>query len=68
MPLSDITIRNAKPAEKPYKIYDGSGLYIKITPFGGKVCRLKYRYAGKEKLHALRKYPEDLYPTQLGIL
>jgi integrase len=57
MPLTDTTIRNAKPADKPYKLYDGGGLYIEITPSGGKLWRLKYRYAGKEKLQALGKYP-----------
>lgn len=57
MPLTDTVIRNAKPADKPYKLYDGGGLYIEITPSGGKLWRLKYRYAGKEKLQALGKYP-----------
>lgn len=57
MPLTDTTIRNAKPADKPYKLYDGGGLFVEITPSGGKLWRLKYRYAGKEKLQALGKYP-----------
>lgn len=57
MPLKDTTIRNAKPADKTYKLYDGGGLFIEITPSGGKLWRLKYRYAGKEKLQALGKYP-----------
>jgi integrase len=57
MPLTDIAIRNAKITEKAYKIYDGGGLFIEITPSGGRLWKLKYRYAGKEKLLSLGKYP-----------
>jgi integrase len=58
MPLSDTAIRNAKPKERPYKIADEKGLYLIVTPNGGKWWRLKYRYANKEKLLALGTYPE----------
>ncbi|MEQ1599832.1 MAG: integrase arm-type DNA-binding domain-containing protein [Methylotenera sp.] len=57
MALSDTTIRNAKPAEKAYKIYDSGGLFIQITPSGGKWWRLKFRFDGKEKLLSLGVYP-----------
>ena len=57
MSLTDIEIRNAKPKAKPYILSDGGGLYVQITPSGGKLWRLKYRFAGKEKLQALGKYP-----------
>ena len=57
MPLTDTEIRNAKPKGKPYILSDGGGLYVQITPSGGKLWRLKYRFAGKEKLQALGKYP-----------
>jgi integrase len=57
MPLTDSAIKNAKKNEKPYKLFDGGGLYIEIAPSGGKLWRLKYRYAGKEKLLSLGKYP-----------
>jgi len=56
--LSDAKARNAKPRPKPYKIADGEGLFLLITPGGGKYWRLKYFYAGKEKLLALGVYPE----------
>lgn len=49
MPLTDAQIRNTKPADKPYKLFDGEGLYLEIAPRGGKWWRLKYRMAGKEK-------------------
>lgn len=57
MALSDTAIRNAKPAEKAYKIYDSGGLFIQITPSGGKWWRLKFRFDGKEKLLSLGVYP-----------
>lgn len=58
MALSDIKIRNAKALEKPYKLADGGGLYVLVKPDGGKYWRLKYRYAGKEKLLAIGVYPD----------
>ncbi|QJW98461.1 hypothetical protein FTUN_6051 [Frigoriglobus tundricola] len=58
MPLSDAKARNAKPRTKPYKIADGEGLFLFITPSGSKYWRLKYFFADKEKLLALGVYPE----------
>jgi integrase len=58
MALSDTSIRNAKPAEKAYKLYDSDGLFMQVTPNGGKWWRLKYRFEGKEKLLSLGTYPE----------
>jgi integrase len=58
MPLTSVAIRNAKPAEKPLKLFDGGGLFLYIAPTGGKWWRLKYRYGGKEKLLSLGTYPE----------
>lgn len=57
MALTDTRIRNAKPAEKPYKLTDGGGLYIEIKPTGSKLWRLRYRLAGKENLFAAGEYP-----------
>lgn len=57
MPLSEFSIRKAKPAEKPIKLADGGGLYLLITPNGSKLWRLKYRFAGKEKLLSFGPYP-----------
>ncbi len=56
--LSDARVRNAKPKQKPYKIADGEGLFLLVTPSGSKYWRLKYFFAGKEKLLALGVYPE----------
>ncbi|EGF10887.1 phage integrase family site-specific recombinase [Neisseria bacilliformis ATCC BAA-1200] len=57
MPLNDRQIRNAKPAAKPYKLADGSGLYLAVTPAGGKLWRLDYAIDGKRKTLSIGKYP-----------
>ena len=57
MALTNIKIRNLKPKEKPYRVFDGGGLYLEITPAGGKLWRYKYRYQGRHKTLALGKYP-----------
>ena len=58
MALSDIAIRNAKPGAKPVKLADGAGMFLLVTPAGGKLWRLKYRVDGREKLLAIGAYPE----------
>ncbi len=58
MPLSDAKVRNAKPREKQYKLFDGDGLFLLVTPNGKKGWRFKYRFAGKEKLISFGTYPE----------
>lgn len=58
MPLTDTAIRNAKPADKPVRLFDGGGLYLEIAPSGGKWWRLKYRFGGKEKRYSLGVYPD----------
>ncbi len=58
MPLTDSAVRNAKPTEKTRKMFDGGGLYLEVTPRGGKWWRLKYRFGGKEKRISLGTYPD----------
>jgi hypothetical protein len=58
MPLSDIAIRAAKPGPKPIKLSDERGLFLLVQPSGGKLWRLKYRIAGKEKKLSLGRYPD----------
>lgn len=57
MSLTDFTIRKAKPQERPFKLADGGGLHIVVQQNGSKLWRLKYRFAGKEKLLSLGPYP-----------
>ncbi|MEO6927049.1 MAG: integrase arm-type DNA-binding domain-containing protein [Rhodanobacter sp.] len=58
MALTDTTIRTAKPTTKPQRLFDGGGLYLEVSPAGGKLWRLKYRHGGKEKRLALGAYPD----------
>ena len=57
MALTDIAIRNAKPGPKPIKMADGAGMFLLVTPAGGKLWRLKYRIDGREKLLAFGASP-----------
>ena len=57
MPLSDTSVRTAKPRPKTYKLSDSSGLYLEVVPSGSRYWRLKYRFGGKEKRLALGVYP-----------
>lgn len=58
MALTDIAIRNSKPGAKPIKLADGAGMFLLVTPAGGKLWRLKYRLDRREKLLAIGRYPE----------
>jgi len=58
MPLTNVAVRNAKPKDRPYKMYDSNGLYILIEPSGAKYWRVRYRVAGKERLLSAGLYPE----------
>ena len=57
MALTDTAVRNAKPAEKPQKLFDGGGLFLFVTKTGAKSWRLKYSFQRKEKLLTLGLYP-----------
>lgn len=58
MALTDTGVRNAKPGTKPAKLFDERGLFMIVTPAGGKWWRLKYRSDNKEKLLSLGTYPD----------
>lgn len=55
--LTDTKIKSLKPKEKPYKTGDAHGLYIYVSPSGGKYWRQKYRINGREKLLTHGEYP-----------
>ena len=57
MKLRDLDVRNAQPRARAYKLFDGAGLYLEVTPAGGKLWRLKYRFLGTEKRLVLGAYP-----------
>nr|WP_272693670.1 Arm DNA-binding domain-containing protein [Providencia sp. PROV039] len=58
MALSDMKIKTAKPLDKPYKLSDSGGLYLIVNRNGSKYWRMKYRFAGKEKIHSIGVYPK----------
>ncbi len=58
MSLTDTAVRNAKPGAKPFKMFDERGLFLIVTPAGGKWWRFRYKFGGKEKLLALGTYPD----------
>lgn len=58
MPLTDTAIRNAKPGDKPVKLSDERGLFLLISPAGGKWWRFKYRFDGKHKTLSMGVYPD----------
>jgi integrase len=58
-PLTDMRVRNAKPKDKPYKLADGGGMYLEITPSGSKLWRMKFmQSSGKESRLSFGAYPE----------
>lgn len=58
MPLTDPAIRKAKPGPKPAKLFDERGLFLLVTPAGGKWWRFRYKFDNKEKLLSLGVYPD----------
>ncbi|KZP63129.1 hypothetical protein A3462_12740 [Enterobacter bugandensis] len=48
MSLTDIKAKNAKPLEKEYKLTDGFGMFIRVTPKGSKYWQMAYRFEGKK--------------------
>lgn len=58
MPLTEIQARKSQPRERPYKLFDGEGLFLLVKPNGSKLWRMKYRFGGKEKLLSFGAYPD----------
>ena len=55
--LTDARIRSARPQRRPYKLRDGAGLYLLITPADARLWRLRYKVHGRESMLALGTYP-----------
>jgi len=58
MALTDTEIRKAKAKDTAYRLSDGGGLHLWITPAGGKLWRWKYRFESREKLMSFGGYPD----------
>ena len=58
MPLTETRLRALKPKDKSYKLADDRGLYVEVTPAGGKLWRFRYRIGKLEKKLAIGAYPD----------
>ena len=58
MALTAVAINKARGRAKPYKLTDGDGLFLYVTPNGGRYWRMNYRYLGKQKTLAFGVYPD----------
>ena len=56
--LTNTEVARAKAAAKPYKLTDGGGLYLEVTPAGGKHWRYRFRLNGKETIYTVGEYPD----------
>ena len=56
--LSKLLIEKAKHGSKTIRLWDGRGMYVEISPKGGKWWRLKYWFGGKERRMSLGVYPD----------
>lgn len=59
-PLSDTRIKNTKPTEKQFALYDGNGLQLRVMPNGTKSWIFNYIHptTKKRKNLGLGKYPD----------
>jgi hypothetical protein len=56
--LTDLNLRNLSTRDRPYKVSDGNGLYVLVSPTGLRAWRWKYRFASREKVLPLGRYPQ----------
>ena len=66
MLLTQFAIKNAKPREKPYKLADGNGLYLLVSPNGSKLWRLRYRFSDKQNMLSLGSFPKASHSLRLA--
>lgn len=61
MALTDRQIKAMQPEDKPRRYHDAGsvpGLYIEVSPSGGKWWRFRFSLNGKQRLMSLGVYPE----------
>ncbi|OJY63216.1 MAG: integrase [Sphingobium sp. 66-54] len=56
--LTNAAVKAARPMARAYKIFDERGLHLFVSPAGLRAWRLKYRFAGREKLLSIGRYPD----------
>jgi integrase len=55
--LTELSIKQAKPKEKQYKLTDGEGMYLRVYPNGSKYWQLQYWFDGKQKILSFGVWP-----------
>jgi integrase len=58
MKLTDTQVKRMKQRPRPFKVSDGGGLFLWVTPSGGKIWRWSYRFEGRAKLMSFGRYPD----------
>ena len=66
--LTDTQIRDAKSAARPVRLYDDRGLYLEVSPKGGRWWRLKYSFEGNARLLSLGTYLDTGLKATLSML
>lgn len=61
--LTEVKLKSLKPRESLYRIADGNGLCIEVTPSGSKLWRYRYRHANKATMVSLGAWPEVTLAT-----
>ncbi|MFP4452993.1 MAG: Arm DNA-binding domain-containing protein [Desulfobacterales bacterium] len=56
--LTDVAVKGTKPGTRTFRLADGKGLYVEVTPQGSKLWRYRYRFKGKQKTFAIGVYPD----------
>jgi hypothetical protein len=64
MALTDVEIKRAKAKDKAYRMSDSGGMYLWVTPAGGKLLRWAYVHERKGKLMSFGRYPDSLWRRQ----
>ena len=59
MPLADVVIRSAKPTTKALKLYDSGGLYLEVSPSGGKMVAAEIPLQRQRKQDFPRRIPRN---------
>ena len=52
--LTNTEVAKARKGAKAQKLADGGGLYLEVTPSGGKHWRYRYRLNGKATIYTIR--------------
>jgi integrase len=55
--LTELSIKQAKPKDKQYKLTDGEGMYLRVYPNGSKYWQLQFWFEGKQKILSFGVWP-----------